>query len=290
MLTPIENAICNARPNQIDHSRTKGLHYLGNYVRKLPVNMARMMENAHDWEHLPFVHTSSFTSIELVEQGHWGWRAKVGLPDGGGGGHQLIDLLVDNEQNYWATTVLSGTGEGVEIHTQATTLGEDEIEVDVRFYLPEAIPDKAVSDFVLSHLQGQYETLYDEDLGLMSGRQSALDARQAARSKSDPKWPVRIGELDALDKSDIQIVDTPSGKACIRYYGGAWISHAATCPHLLGPLQDSQIDEGGVITCPWHGYRFDVATGDNLDGKCRALDPVGSLIEVDGVLFLEAAA
>jgi nitrite reductase/ring-hydroxylating ferredoxin subunit len=26
----------------------------------------------------------------------------------------------------------------------------------------------------------------------------------------------------------------------------------------------------GVIQCPWHGYRFDVRTGANLDGHpCR---------------------
>lgn len=290
MLTQVEQEICRTRPKMIDYDRLPGLHYLGNYVRRLPVNMARMMENAHDWEHLPHVHATSFRSIALIAQGRWGWRAKVELPEAAGGGDQLIDLLVDNDRNYWATTVLSGTGTGVEIHTQASTPSDVEIEVDVRFYLPEALPDKAVSDFVLSHLQTQYKTLYDEDLGLMSGRQTALNHRQAWRSGADLSWPVKVGTVEALDRSQIHLIDVPGGRVCLRWHKGAWISHSATCPHLLGPLQESSIDASGAITCPWHGYRFDAASGTNLDGKCGALSSVACLAEHDGVLWLEQAS
>lgn len=36
------------------------------------------------------------------------------------------------------------------------------------------------------------------------------------------------------------------------------------CPHMGGPLGEGCLDKT-VITCPWHGWSFDVRTGDNID-------------------------
>lgn len=32
------------------------------------------------------------------------------------------------------------------------------------------------------------------------------------------------------------------------------------CPHAGGPLADGQL-RGAIVTCPWHGWQFDVETG-----------------------------
>jgi nitrite reductase/ring-hydroxylating ferredoxin subunit len=32
------------------------------------------------------------------------------------------------------------------------------------------------------------------------------------------------------------------------------------CPHQGGPLADGSL-EGTTVTCPWHGWQFDVRTG-----------------------------
>ena len=32
------------------------------------------------------------------------------------------------------------------------------------------------------------------------------------------------------------------------------------CPHMGGPLGEGQLD-GTVVSCPWHGWTFDVRTG-----------------------------
>ena len=39
------------------------------YRRTLPVSIARVWENVYDWEHLPWLHSESFTVIELEESG-----------------------------------------------------------------------------------------------------------------------------------------------------------------------------------------------------------------------------
>ena len=35
-----------------------------------------------------------------------------------------------------------------------------------------------------------------------------------------------------------------------------------TCPHQGGPLGDGYL-EGGIVTCPWHGWQYDVKSGVN---------------------------
>lgn len=293
MLSSEDRALCAARPNVIAYDKLETLHYLGNYTRRLPVNLARMMENAYDWEHLPYIHASSFSTIDLVDSGTWGWRAKLGLPQGG---EQLLDLLVDLDRHYWATTVFAGAGEGVQIHTQATAVSESEIDIDVRFYLPERPEDDAAA-IVLSYLQQQYATLYDEDVALMSGRQSALDdaKRRRTSQQADTVDEIAVGPLAELDRQAVHNIETTTGRMCVRHWQDQWIAHSAACPHLLGPLDGAQIDDQGHITCPWHGYRFDVmsgntiSTGDNKDGQCRALT-LGQTIVRDGILYLKQTA
>lgn len=33
------------------------------------------------------------------------------------------------------------------------------------------------------------------------------------------------------------------------------------CLHRAGPLCDGAIDDRGVVTCPWHGWSYDIRTG-----------------------------
>ena len=34
------------------------------------------------------------------------------------------------------------------------------------------------------------------------------------------------------------------------------------CPHAGGPLGEGEL-RGTVVTCPWHGWQFDVTTGQH---------------------------
>ncbi|CAN5903812.1 hypothetical protein BH23PLA1_BH23PLA1_38810 [soil metagenome] len=41
------------------------------------------------------------------------------------------------------------------------------------------------------------------------------------------------------------------------------------CPHQGGPLAEGEL-QGTVVTCPWHGWQFDVQDGRSLlHGKIR---------------------
>ncbi|QJB70716.1 Rieske (2Fe-2S) protein [Parasphingorhabdus halotolerans] len=46
------------------------------------------------------------------------------------------------------------------------------------------------------------------------------------------------------------------------------------CPHQGLPL-DCEPDGDGVMTCPWHGYRFDARTGACLSGQIKGWRALG---------------
>ncbi len=280
------DALFNERRRDIDYGALDDLHFLGAYQRRLPVSMARMMENAHDWAHLPHLHASSFAGITLVESGPWGWRAIAALPEDKGGGEQALELLVDQDNGYWATTIVSGAGQGVQIHTQAKEISDRLIDIEVQFFLPVSPDNDDQAAFMLQYLKDQYSLLYDEDLRLMEGRQKGLDDRAASRNDGADVGPVMVGDIAALNPDETHFVETGAGRWAVRWHRDQWLAHSAVCPHLLGPLGEGAINEDGEIVCPWHGYRFNIETGENRDGLCGPLATSHALEEIDGCLYL----
>ena len=68
------------------------------------------------------------------------------------------------------------------------------------------------------------------------------------------------GEGRAFRVGDRQI-------AVFRGREGAVYATQAECPHRQGPLADGLVG-GGTLVCPLHEWRFDLATGQALNGSC----------------------
>jgi len=67
--------------------------------------------------------------------------------------------------------------------------------------------------------------------------------------------------------------------------GGELVVYPAVCPHQSGPLATSEL-KNGIVVCPWHGYGFDVRTGDCITGQSCRLSNLPELVETDGELTL----
>ncbi|MCC6545990.1 Rieske (2Fe-2S) protein [Candidatus Sumerlaeota bacterium] len=37
----------------------------------------------------------------------------------------------------------------------------------------------------------------------------------------------------------------------------------AVCPHRKGPLDEGAVEDGLIVVCPWHGWRFDLRDGSS---------------------------
>ncbi|MCU4186228.1 Rieske (2Fe-2S) protein [Acidiferrimicrobium sp. IK] len=59
------------------------------------------------------------------------------------------------------------------------------------------------------------------------------------------------------------------------------------CRHTGAPLDDGLV-EGDCVTCPWHGWRYDLTTGDHLTafGHRRGLHSYPVRVE-DGDVWVE---
>ncbi len=69
-----------------------------------------------------------------------------------------------------------------------------------------------------------------------------------------------------LGQSDLRRVEADGvGVLLSRAVGGEVCAIAATCNHFSGPLEQGE-REGNTIVCPWHGSRFDLCTGEAIDG------------------------
>ena len=60
------------------------------------------------------------------------------------------------------------------------------------------------------------------------------------------------------------------------------------CPHSGGPLSDGMVG-GGFVTCPLHGWKFDLATGEAVSGGTGRAAAV-PVTEEDGLVFLTLGA
>lgn len=60
-----------------------------------------------------------------------------------------------------------------------------------------------------------------------------------------------------------------------------------SCLHLGNPIDDGAVIDG-VLTCPWHGWRYDVASGERLTalGRRSGVRMFGVRLEGDEV-FVE---
>jgi nitrite reductase/ring-hydroxylating ferredoxin subunit len=57
------------------------------------------------------------------------------------------------------------------------------------------------------------------------------------------------------------------------------------CPHQGGPLGKGEL-EGDILTCPWHGWQFDVGTGQHcLSQSIR--QPTFEVKVEDGAIYVQ---
>ena len=71
-------------------------------------------------------------------------------------------------------------------------------------------------------------------------------------------------ELSTLRRGVVQVRDIGEGVEVVVIADGDTLHVLReVCPHMGGPLsQATYCRKDGTLECPWHGYVFDVATGE----------------------------
>ena len=254
------------------------LHLAGVYRRRVGASLARIWENVYDWEHLPALHEGTFRSVELIERCDLDWTVRFG--GAGGGPPELIRLKSDQAARRYEVTTLEGGGVGSQIRVQLTAIEPHVTDVEVGYHVPEARPERLAR--IGAGFVAMYERLWDEDEAMMQRREAQLRAR---RRRFEPTEPVVLGPVAEVDAALPVTAEFGGEPFRVMRDGGQRLAHAAACPHWLGPLDETPV-ENGAVRCPWHGWRFDVRTGENLEGHACRLPTPPRVVEQDGRLVL----
>jgi nitrite reductase/ring-hydroxylating ferredoxin subunit len=86
-----------------------------------------------------------------------------------------------------------------------------------------------------------------------------------------------LHEPPALKENEFRVTEVAAGTcflvgdAVVFNVDGQFFATQAKCTHRKGPLNEGTL-EGSIVTCPWHGAKFNVMTGVVVRGPAR--DPL----------------
>ncbi len=95
----------------------------------------------------------------------------------------------------------------------------------------------------------------------------------------------RLAAADALAAGECGEYIAGDRVVALFNVAGKFYALDGVCPHQGGPLGKGFLD-GCIVTCPWHGFQFDVTTGQHQTS--RSLVHPGFAVKVeDGSVWVE---
>ena len=79
---------------------------------------------------------------------------------------------------------------------------------------------------------------------------------------------VKVASTDGIKEGKMKGFSVKGNKLLIANVDGKYYSICSVCTHKGGPLADGGLNDK-VVTCPWHGAKFDVTNGDIFSGPAK---------------------
>jgi nitrite reductase/ring-hydroxylating ferredoxin subunit/uncharacterized membrane protein len=92
---------------------------------------------------------------------------------------------------------------------------------------------------------------------------------------------VTVGRSSDFPDNAMKRVDAGGMPALVVRLDGRLCAIAAVCSHAGGPLDEGELS-GRIVTCPWHGSRFDVCSGQVRGGPATFSQPAFEVRERNG--------
>lgn len=116
---------------------------------------------------------------------------------------------------------------------------------------------------------------------------------------------VRVCDADELPAGERTMVEVGGAEVGVLNVDGDLYAVRNRCPHRAGPVCEGRVTDALVgtwpgvgerleesmtgepaIACPWHGWEFDLASGDHLGDDTYAVQTYDVVVE-DGVVYVE---
>ena len=73
-----------------------------------------------------------------------------------------------------------------------------------------------------------------------------------------------VAKASEIRTDGLKLVDLDGEEVVIANVDGAFFAFGNECTHVGGPLVEGEL-EGETITCPWHGSKFNVKSGEVIE-------------------------
>jgi nitrite reductase (NADH) small subunit len=87
-----------------------------------------------------------------------------------------------------------------------------------------------------------------------------------------------VAQVEDVPPGTARIVEAAGRTLALFNCDGGFYATQGECLHLKGPLGHGELEEC-VLTCPWHGWQYDVRTGENEFDRALALETFEVFVE-----------
>jgi nitrite reductase (NADH) small subunit len=98
------------------------------------------------------------------------------------------------------------------------------------------------------------------------------------------QW-IRVAAEDELAPGECGEYIAGGRVVALYNVGGAFYALDGICPHQGGPLGKGTLS-GCIVTCPWHGFQFDVTTGQHQTSR-SLVHPTFRVKVEEGAVYVE---
>jgi len=94
-----------------------------------------------------------------------------------------------------------------------------------------------------------------------------------------------IAKASGVPPGTAKVVVVGGRPVALFNVGGTFYATDGVCLHRGGPVGEGTL-EGPTVTCPWHGWEYDVRTGQNVGNPAAKLRTYRVVVEGDDVTIL----
>jgi len=79
---------------------------------------------------------------------------------------------------------------------------------------------------------------------------------------------MKVAKTEEVTPGQGKLIEVENRRIALFNVGGTYYAIDDTCTHAGGPLSEGPV-ERDVVTCPWHGSKFKISTGEVLSPPAR---------------------
>ncbi len=76
---------------------------------------------------------------------------------------------------------------------------------------------------------------------------------------------LEVGKTGEIGEGEMKAYKIQDNNILVANYNGNYYAIGGKCTHMNGDLSKGKL-EGKIVTCPRHGSKFDITTGESISG------------------------